>query len=324
MSGKIEAEKLTTAPGEGERRAQRGYVPQYDLAARVIYEALAAGRLQCIGVADRGAGAFDDLVLGLRDRIAAYQIKSSRDPEPFSIRTILLGGGDLLGRMLESRRKLHAQYPDVLIETVYACDDYPRTNDSIAEGDGAISSAAFLRAHEARRLSWTLADWRASPFAGLIAEVFVLGTQRLDLEGMPPAVSDQAKEQGRCVVVTPLPREAVTRLADAAGVPADVDMRSQLNTELLQGGGVGFPNRRRPDRRRTRPTQCHRRLRDHLPGLETPRIAPRPVIRGRRKAKPAGPGMVPTSLLVPRGILTAGRWGVPLRARSRSAGTQAA
>lgn len=60
------------APGERERRAQRGYVPQYDLAARVIYEALAAGRLQWIGLADRGAGAFDDVVLGLYDRIAAY------------------------------------------------------------------------------------------------------------------------------------------------------------------------------------------------------------------------------------------------------------
>jgi hypothetical protein len=170
MSDKIEAEKLTTPPDEGERRAQRGYVHQYDLAARVIFEALAAGRLEWIGVADRGAGAFDDLVLGLHDRIAAYQIKSRRDPEPFSIKTILLGGEDLLGRMLESRRKLRAQYQDVLIETIYACDDYPRTNDSVNEGKGAISSAAFLRAHEARRLSWTLADWRASPFAGLIAD----------------------------------------------------------------------------------------------------------------------------------------------------------
>jgi hypothetical protein len=32
--------------GEGERRAQRGYVPQYDFAASLIYEGLASGRLQ--------------------------------------------------------------------------------------------------------------------------------------------------------------------------------------------------------------------------------------------------------------------------------------
>lgn len=171
MNGKIEAEKVTTAPGEGERQAQRGYVPQYSIAARVIYEALAAGRLQWIGVADRGAGSFDDLVLGLGDRIIAYQIKSRRDPEPFSIKTLLFGSANLLGRMFDSRRNLLGQYADALIETVYACDDYPRTNDSIAEGDGTVSSAAFLRAHEAHRLAWTLADWRNSPFARFISEV---------------------------------------------------------------------------------------------------------------------------------------------------------
>jgi hypothetical protein len=172
LSDRAEAEKLTTdAPAEGERRAQRGYVSQYDLAARVIYQALAAGRLQWIGVADRSAGAFDDLVLGLRDRIVAYQIKSSRDPGSFSIRTILLGGGGLLDRMLESRRKLCARHPDVLIETVYVCDDYPRTNDTINAGGQGLASAAFLRTHEARRLSWTLADWQASPFSGFIEDV---------------------------------------------------------------------------------------------------------------------------------------------------------
>jgi hypothetical protein len=82
-------------PGEGERRAQRGYVPQYDLGARIIYEAIAAGRLQWVGVADRGAGTFDDIVLGLRDRIVAYQVKTSRDPEPFRLDTLFLGASEL-------------------------------------------------------------------------------------------------------------------------------------------------------------------------------------------------------------------------------------
>jgi hypothetical protein len=164
--------KLTPS-GEGERRAQRGYVPQYDLGARVIYEAMAAGRLQWIGLADRNAGTFDDLVLGLRDRIVAYQLKTSRDPIPFSIRTILLEAKDLLGRMLEARRKLHRDFPESPIETVFACDDYPRTDDNICSGCGsrAISSAAFIRAHEAHRMSWTLSDWRASPFAAFVLDI---------------------------------------------------------------------------------------------------------------------------------------------------------
>lgn len=115
--------KVKSPPGDGERRAQQGYVPQYDLGARIIYEALASGHLLWIGVADRGAGAFDDIVLGLTDRITAYQVKTSRDPKPFSIRTILLGAEGLLGRMIDARRRLTMDYPNTLIETIYACDD---------------------------------------------------------------------------------------------------------------------------------------------------------------------------------------------------------
>src|SRR5713226_7345770 len=99
--------KTTTLPGEGERRAQRGYVRQYDLAARLIFEALAAGRLAWIGLADRGAGDFDDLVLGLVDgAIEAYQLKTSKHPEAFGLQTLLLGASDLLGRQLKARRAL--------------------------------------------------------------------------------------------------------------------------------------------------------------------------------------------------------------------------
>ena len=157
--------------GEGERRAQRGYVPQYDLAARLILQALASGRLKWIGVADRNAGAFDDIVLGLGDRISAYQVKTSSDPRPFSIKTVLLGAGDLLRRMIEARQKLEFQHPNTIIEIIYACDDYPKTDDNIARGKKTTSSAAFVRAHETYRLSWTLADWRASPFATFVEEV---------------------------------------------------------------------------------------------------------------------------------------------------------
>jgi hypothetical protein len=162
--------KAKPPPGEGERRAQRGYVPQYDLGARVIYEALASGHLLWIGVADRGAGAFDDVVLGLTDRIAAYQVKTTRDPQPFSIRTVLFGAEGLFKRMIDARRRLAVDHPDTLVETIYACDDYPRTDDDVASGTD-ISSAAFLRAHAAHRLTWSLLEWKASVFGSLITEI---------------------------------------------------------------------------------------------------------------------------------------------------------
>jgi hypothetical protein len=61
-----------TSPGEGERRAMRGFVPQYEIAASLIYDALAAGTLRWIGVADRNARKFDDCVLGLQDRVVGH------------------------------------------------------------------------------------------------------------------------------------------------------------------------------------------------------------------------------------------------------------
>jgi hypothetical protein len=152
--------------GEGERRAQRGYVPQYDLGAKVIYEELAAGRLLWIGVADRCAGSFDDIVLGLSDRIIAYQVKSSRDPEPFSINKLLLGADNLLGRMIEARRRIAENVTNANVETVYVCDDYPRTNDEL--GDSGLTSAAYLRAHEAHRRSWGILEWRNSIYGSFI------------------------------------------------------------------------------------------------------------------------------------------------------------
>jgi hypothetical protein len=162
---------MKLAPGEGERRAQRGYVPQYDLGAQVIYEALASGRLLWVGVADRGAGSFDDVVLGLRDSIVAYQVKTSRDPENFSIHTLLLGADSLLTRMVEARRQIAATDPESIIETVYICDDYPRTNDKVSDFNLGLTSASFLRAHEAHHRSWTIQDWRNSQYASFIASV---------------------------------------------------------------------------------------------------------------------------------------------------------
>jgi hypothetical protein len=91
-----------TPPGEGERRAVRGLVSQYDFAARVIYASLASRRLRWVGLADRRAGSFDDVVLGLNDKIVGHQIKSSRDPDSFNVRTLLLEAEKLLSKLLDS------------------------------------------------------------------------------------------------------------------------------------------------------------------------------------------------------------------------------
>ena len=56
--------------------------------------------------------------------------------------------------------------------------------------------------------------------------VFVLGTQRLDLADMPPAVRQQAAAGERRVEIAPLTELAVDRVADALGLDPDIDRRA--------------------------------------------------------------------------------------------------
>lgn len=62
---------------------------------------------------------------------------------------------------------------------------------------------------------------------------FVLGTQRLDLAQLKPAVQEQAVQSGRLVTMSPLSREAVARMADLLGLDATIS-RTRLN-ELSHG-----------------------------------------------------------------------------------------
>jgi hypothetical protein len=52
--------------------------------------------------------------------------------------------------------------------------------------------------------------------------LFVLGTQRLDLQDLVPAVRDQANAAGRNILVSPLKREAVYRMADLLALDASI------------------------------------------------------------------------------------------------------
>jgi len=175
--------RMEIQPGEGERRAQRGYVTQYDFAASLIYEGLASGKLRWIGVADRQAGKFDDLVLGYANQIFAYQVKASADPSPFSIRTQLLGAENLLGKIVKARQSISRSAQAASVEIIYVSDNFPRTDDSIADLKPPVSSAAYLRAHNAHRLSWALFDWKSSIYGGFVTEVQeATGLDDLDFE----------------------------------------------------------------------------------------------------------------------------------------------
>jgi hypothetical protein len=59
-----------------------------------------------------------------------------------------------------------------------------------------------------------------------IGVLFVLGTQRVNLDDIKPAIQDQASETARRINVTPLGREAVHRMADLMRLSASIDRDS--------------------------------------------------------------------------------------------------
>jgi tetratricopeptide (TPR) repeat protein len=59
-----------------------------------------------------------------------------------------------------------------------------------------------------------------------IGVLFILGTQRVNLDDIKPAIQDQASETARSINVTPLGREAVHRMADLMRLSTNIDRDS--------------------------------------------------------------------------------------------------
>ncbi|HKU24750.1 MAG TPA: hypothetical protein VJQ54_04715, partial [Candidatus Sulfotelmatobacter sp.] len=172
----------TTPPGEGERRAQRGYTRQYSSSAAAIYAALEGGSLEWVGVADRSAGIADDVVLGFVGRVVGHQFKTSRFPVKFQLRTLLLGAAGLLQPLATAWRTLKRSNPGQLIEIRFVTNDYPSTTDKLTELDGT-HSASFLSefgTYQGR----TLGQWRATSWKPWVDELYGasgLGEQEFDV-----------------------------------------------------------------------------------------------------------------------------------------------
>ncbi len=144
-------------------------MPQYDSSAAAIYASLERGELDWVGVADRGAGVADDVVLGFSGRVVGHQFKTSRFPDRFQLRTLLLGAEGLLSPLAAAWQALKRSNPGQLAEIRLVTNDYPSTRDRLIEVEGT-HSASFLSefdAHPAR----TLVEWRATPWQPWVNEL---------------------------------------------------------------------------------------------------------------------------------------------------------
>lgn len=151
-----------TPPGEGERRAQRGYTRQYSSAAAAIYAALERGDLEWVGLADRTAGIADDLVLGLPGRVVGHQFKTSQFAKGFQVRTLLIGADGLLKSLTIAWQALKSRHPGLAIEIWLVTNDYPSISGE--------HSAAFI-AEFVKNSTRPLSDWRTSRWGSLINDL---------------------------------------------------------------------------------------------------------------------------------------------------------
>nr|MDP2190897.1 hypothetical protein [Rhodoferax sp.] len=155
-----------TAPGEGERRALRGYMGQYEKAGAAIYAELERGQLLWIGVADRSAGILDDLVLGFDGLVVGHQFKTAKFPGTFTVETFFTGADGLLKPLVNAWQSLRKADPGSRVEIRLVVNDYPSIKDK--PGDTAPAhSAAFLDEFE-RFPDRSLQVWRASSWSRLI------------------------------------------------------------------------------------------------------------------------------------------------------------
>jgi hypothetical protein len=155
-----------TAPAEGERRALRGYMGQYEKAGAAIYAELERGRLLWIGVADRSAGIVDDLVLGFDGLVVGHQFKTAQFPGTFTVETLFTGADGLLRPLVNAWQSLRKADPASRVEIRLVVNDYPSIKDK--PGNAAPAhSAAFLDELE-RFPDRSLHVWRASSWSRLI------------------------------------------------------------------------------------------------------------------------------------------------------------
>lgn len=155
-----------TAPAEGERRAIRGYIGQYERAGAAIYAALNSDELHWIGVADRNAGIADDLVLGFDGLVVGHQFKTSKFPGTFTVETLFTGANGLWKPLIHAWQCLRKDNPGSRVEIRLVVNDFPSTTDK--PGDGTPPhSAAFLEDFQ-RYPNRSLEDWYTQEWSRLI------------------------------------------------------------------------------------------------------------------------------------------------------------
>jgi hypothetical protein len=108
-------------------------------------------RLRWVGFADRSAGVLDDVVLGLLDKIEAYQFKRSNAPSAIGLQRLFLGSGNAIKKIAEAYLDLCRQDSGLPVYVHYVTNELASTNDTLIKGDPLSTTANFIH------------DWKLAP-----------------------------------------------------------------------------------------------------------------------------------------------------------------
>ena len=163
------------APAEGERRAMRGYYPQYHLATSLIIKGLLDKSLVKVVLVNPDAGRVDDILIYSTHRLDAYQVKWSIADKYWNYNTDFIkeesDTPSILNQLVDGWKRLRR--PNMKTVVHLYTNQIPSTYDHLKISSGTISPSPNHTKYFTEKL-WIRA--------------------KSDLEGMINSLSDDWKE----------------------------------------------------------------------------------------------------------------------------------
>ncbi|NRR93170.1 ATP-binding protein [Winogradskyella undariae] len=128
----------------GEVPAIAGYFKQYEIFATNIYDNLLNNKIEWVELASSEAGKLDDVLIGLDDKIIAYQVKNISSSK-FSYSSFTSSETEsILKGAFKGWLKIKNEYPNHIIDAKIVTNQSPSDNDRIAAYKG-IQKPSFKK-----------------------------------------------------------------------------------------------------------------------------------------------------------------------------------
>ncbi|MFA0834927.1 MAG: ATP-binding protein [Methanobacterium formicicum] len=139
--------KRVYKPGDGERRAIGGYLPQYVVSSSIILNKLRNKDLQWIKVADPEAGRVDDLQISNQSRLDAFQVKWSRLGGTFTFNNLIVPSENkpsLINQLAEGWKRLRENNLEKRVVVHLVTNQIPSVSDRLPKDESPRHFKSFI------------------------------------------------------------------------------------------------------------------------------------------------------------------------------------